>query len=149
MWPEDHYEFLGVRRDATGEEILGAYREHVRSFPAGIDVPPEKQESWLRALRTAYETLADPRQRANYDASHPPAPASAWNGQEEEDLRNRLARLECDLARVRKQRDELQQLAYEVLAKLDPVDVSEDWLREPEGTSIEAILAEHEGARGG
>jgi curved DNA-binding protein CbpA len=149
MWPEDYYEFLGVRRNAGPDEILTAYREHVRYFPAGINLPPEQIESWLRALRTAYETLADPKQRAEYDSCHPPVRADGGNGQGEEDLRGRLARLESELARARQQRDEYHRLAYEALAKLNPVDLSEDWVHQPEGTPIETILAEHEASRGG
>ena len=60
MWPEDYYEFLGVRRDASADEILTAYREQVRDCLGGVNLPAEQFDRWLRALRTAYETLADP-----------------------------------------------------------------------------------------
>ena len=148
MWPEDYYEFLGVRRDASANEILTAYRDHVRCCHAGAQLPAEQFESWLRALRTAYETLADPKQRAEYDSSHLPVQTSAGNGQGNEELRERLAKLECDLVRVRQQRDEYHHLALQAMAMVHPVDLSEDWIHQPEGTPIETILTEHEASRG-
>jgi DnaJ-domain-containing protein 1 len=51
-------EILGVRANATEEEIRAAYLSKVKEFPP--DRSPEEFES----IRDAYDTLRNPRQRA-------------------------------------------------------------------------------------
>ena len=52
------HEILGVAADASEQEIRTAYLSKVKEFPP--DQSPEKFE----AIRDAYETLRDPRKRA-------------------------------------------------------------------------------------
>jgi signal peptidase I len=56
----DHYATLGVRSDASPQEIESAYRR--TALEAGY------QDDGWRRLRDAYDTLRDPDQRARYDA---------------------------------------------------------------------------------
>src|SRR6476469_7076872 len=56
----DHYATLGVRSDASPQEIETAYRRS--ALEAGYQA-----DGWRR-LRDAYATLRDPEQRARYDA---------------------------------------------------------------------------------
>ena len=56
----DHYATLGVRSDASPQEIESAYRR--TALDAGY------QDDGWRRLRDAYDTLRDPEQRARYDA---------------------------------------------------------------------------------
>ena len=56
----DHYATLGVRSDASPQEIEYAYRR--TALEAGY------QDDGWRRLRDAYDTLRDPEQRARYDA---------------------------------------------------------------------------------
>ena len=68
----DLYETLGVAPTATSDEIREAYWRQVRIQSA--DREPGQR---LRELREAYETLTDPRRRAEYDAAvdgGPPLP---------------------------------------------------------------------------
>jgi DnaJ-class molecular chaperone len=132
MPPENYYDFLALPRDATPDEVRAAYRERARH------PPPGQGEEWFRTLRTAYEVLSDPQKRAEYDAAlGPPA-----NGQASvEDLQRRLQLLEGELSLVRRQRDEYRRMAG---APVEVGDLSEDWLKEPEGAPIAEVLAEYE-----
>ena len=56
----DHYATLGVRSDASPQEIESAYRR--TALEAGY------QDDGWRRLRDAYDTLRDPEERARYDA---------------------------------------------------------------------------------
>ena len=56
----DHYATLGVRSDASPQEIESAYRR--TALEGGY------QDDGWRRLRDAYDTLRDPEQRARYDA---------------------------------------------------------------------------------
>ena len=65
------YIVLGVPRQASAEEIARAYRRAARaSHPdSGGAGSPEQ----FHAVSDAYDVLRDPRRRAVYDRSHPPA----------------------------------------------------------------------------
>jgi signal peptidase I len=55
----DHYAVLGVRRDASPQEIEAAYRR--------VALELGYQDGAWRELTDAYEVLRDPEQRARYD----------------------------------------------------------------------------------
>jgi signal peptidase I len=58
----DHYAVLGVRADASPQEVEAAYRR--------IALERAYQDGAWRELRDAYDVLRDPEQRARYDAEH-------------------------------------------------------------------------------
>lgn len=62
----DHYEVLGVSRDATKETIKKAYRKLARELHPDVNPSPEAQERF-KLVTHAYEVLADDQARANYD----------------------------------------------------------------------------------
>ena len=62
----DHYDTLGVRRDASGDEIRGAYRKLASRWHPDRNDAPDAQERFV-AIQTAYDTLADDERRAYYD----------------------------------------------------------------------------------
>ena len=67
----DPYVVLGVPRQASAEEIACAYRRAARaSHP---DRGGAGSAERFQAVSDAYEVLRDPRRRAVYDRSHPPA----------------------------------------------------------------------------
>lgn len=62
----DHYEVLGVSRDATDDQIKKAYRKLARELHPDINPAPEAQERF-KAVTHAYEVLSDASARQNYD----------------------------------------------------------------------------------
>lgn len=62
----DHYEVLGVSRDASEEEIKKAYRKLARELHPDIN-PAEQAQERFKLVTHAYEVLSDPQSRANYD----------------------------------------------------------------------------------
>lgn len=62
----DHYEVLGVSRDADAETIKKAYRRLARELHPDVNPSPEAQEQF-KLVTHAYEVLSDPAQRSQYD----------------------------------------------------------------------------------
>jgi curved DNA-binding protein len=70
---KDYYAILGVKRDASADEIKTAYRRLARKYHP--DVSKEKNaEEKFKEMGEAYETLKDAEKRAAYDqlGSHAP-----------------------------------------------------------------------------
>jgi hypothetical protein len=67
-----HYELLGVSRDASSVDIASAFREKLAEAKDGGGIDPQRLES----LRDAYQTLASPSRRTEYDGTLSPAAAA-------------------------------------------------------------------------
>jgi curved DNA-binding protein len=71
MPPEqDYYEVLGVRRDASQEEIQQAYRKLARTYHPDLNKDPGAEERF-KDISEAYAVLSDPATRKRYDAFGP------------------------------------------------------------------------------
>ena len=62
----DHYETLGVERDAPQDEIKKAYRRLARELHPDVN-PSEVAAERFKDVTHAYDVLSDPQSRAEYD----------------------------------------------------------------------------------
>lgn len=97
----DHYEILGVARNATAEEIKTAYRKLARVFhpdrqPGATEEEVTRSELRMKAINVAYETLGDVEKKLKYDMSH----------------------LDSGVSRSSARRSELLLLAQEILGRM-------------------------------
>ncbi|MFT3992039.1 MAG: J domain-containing protein [Luteolibacter sp.] len=64
---KDYYETLGVKRDATAEEIKKAFRKLARIHHPDVAKDKATAEEKFKAINEAYEVLSDPEKRRKYD----------------------------------------------------------------------------------
>src|ERR1051325_383517 len=64
---KDYYEVLGVKRDATEDQIRQAYRKLARKFHPDVNPGDKSAEDKFKELNEANEVLSDAEKRKRYD----------------------------------------------------------------------------------
>jgi molecular chaperone DnaJ len=68
----DHYEVLGVERDASPDQIKKAYRRLARELHPDVNPDPDASDKF-KLVTHAYDVLSDPQQREQYDLGPQPS----------------------------------------------------------------------------
>jgi DnaJ-class molecular chaperone len=63
----DPYETLGVKRDATQDDIRAAYRKLAKQLHPDLNPGDAKAEENFKSVTAAYDLLGDPDKRARFD----------------------------------------------------------------------------------
>ena len=77
MQYKDYYKILGVKRDASAEEIKRAYRKLAHKYHPDVSKEPNAEDRF-KEINEAGEVLRDPEKRAAYDQL-----GSGWRAGEE------------------------------------------------------------------
>lgn len=83
---KDYYDILGIRRDATEEEIEKAYRKLARTYHLDVNPGNKTTEGSFREISEAYEILSNKEKRERYDRlglDFPPAD-SFWEDESDD-----------------------------------------------------------------
>lgn len=63
----DYYETLGIKRNASAEEIRKAYRRLARKYHPDLNPGDKAAEERFKQIQEAYDVLGDPKKREMYD----------------------------------------------------------------------------------
>lgn len=75
----DHYEVLGIAREASQEDIKKAYRRLARELHPDVNQEPGAEEKF-KEVTHAYDVLSDPDQRRRYDMGGDSSPFGGAGG---------------------------------------------------------------------
>src|SRR3954465_1292586 len=67
MATQTPYEVLGVKKDASADDIRKAYRKLAKQFHPDLNPGKPEAEARFKSISTAYDLLSDPEKRGRYD----------------------------------------------------------------------------------
>ena len=67
MATQTPYEVLGVKPDASADEIRKVYRKLAKQFHPDLNPGKPEAEARFKSISAAYDLLSDPEKRARYD----------------------------------------------------------------------------------
>lgn len=67
MSKKDYYEVLGVKKDASADEIKKSYRSLAKKYHPDKNPNDKAAEEHFKEIQEAYDVLGDPQKRAEYD----------------------------------------------------------------------------------
>ena len=67
MANKDYYETLGIKKDASAEEIKRAYRQLAKKYHPDLNKDDENAAQKFKEVNEAYQVLSDDKKRAQYD----------------------------------------------------------------------------------
>jgi len=77
----DYYETLGVKRNASEDEIKKAYRKLARQYHPDRNPGDKQAEARFKEVQTAYDVLSDKSKRSQYDRFGDAEPGAGFRGQ--------------------------------------------------------------------
>jgi molecular chaperone DnaJ len=79
MSKKDLYEVLGISKEASQDEVKKAYRKLARKFHPDVNKEADA-ETKFKEVQDAYDTLADPQKKAQYDRFGHTDPSQGFGG---------------------------------------------------------------------
>ncbi len=67
MEKKDYYEILGVKRDASQDDLKKAFRQLARKYHPDLNKGSKEAEEKFKEINEAYQVLSDPQKKAEYD----------------------------------------------------------------------------------
>jgi len=67
MADRDFYEILGVKKDASQDELKKAFRQLARKYHPDLNKGSREAEEKFKEVNGAYQVLSDPQKKAQYD----------------------------------------------------------------------------------
>jgi len=63
----DYYEILGVKKDASQDELKKAFRHLARKYHPDLNKGSKEAEEKFKEINEAYQVLSDPQKKSQYD----------------------------------------------------------------------------------
>jgi len=80
MKKQDYYSILGVNKTVTSAGLKSAYRKLSKQYHPDVNPDNPNAAAKMQEINEAYNTLSDPKKRAEYDGGQNPRAAAPGSG---------------------------------------------------------------------